>query len=199
MRGKRLSVENADSSDYFNKILRQEDYEDIFSRHNLIADSLVSKSGDEQSVMYFNNYIQVMYRAGFEEKGFLIWTGQNRKPFHPRSLVSLLNGNPLLLIKMEVVIRRQNFFLQGIGHGAKKYPVFYPLTMMIREADSGTAVPLGQIGYICRVKSISRIIFISFLVYCFIPAFAKQPIAAYRVSGLNLPSISKSFISASSP
>ncbi|RYY12491.1 MAG: carboxypeptidase-like regulatory domain-containing protein, partial [Chitinophagaceae bacterium] len=127
MRSRTRIVENKDSSDYFNKILRQEDYEDIFSRHTLIADSLVSKSGDEQSVMYFNNYIQVMYRAGREEKGFLIWTGQNRKPFHPRSLVSLLNGNPVTIDKNGSCYPATEFFSSGYWAWSEKVSRILPI------------------------------------------------------------------------
>ncbi|HTE23142.1 carboxypeptidase-like regulatory domain-containing protein [Flavitalea sp.] len=127
IRGKFGPGDNADSSEYYNKILRQEDYEDIYSKHNLNADSLVSITGDKQRIMYFDNYIQVMYRAGFEEKGFLLSTGQNRKAYHPRSLVSLLNGNPVAIDKNGSCYPATEFFSSGYWAWSEKISHLLPI------------------------------------------------------------------------
>jgi hypothetical protein len=127
MRGKFRHGDNADSSEYYDKILRQEDYEDIFSRHNLTADSIVAITSDKQRVMYFDNYIQVMYRAGFEERGYLTYTAQNRKPYHPRSLVFLLNGNPVTIDKSGSCYPATEFFSSGYWAWSEKVSHLLPI------------------------------------------------------------------------
>ncbi len=127
MRGKFRHGDNADSSEYYDKILRQEDYEDIFSQYNLNADSIVSITGDKQRIMYFDNYIQVMYRDGFEERGYLSYTGQNRKPYHPRSLVFLLNGNPVTLDKNGSCYPATEFFSSGYWAWSEKISHLLPI------------------------------------------------------------------------
>jgi hypothetical protein len=126
IRGKSHFRENTDSSEYYNKILRQEDYEDIYSRYNLNADSLVSITAEKQHVMYFDKYIQVMFRAGVEERGYLQLTGQNRNRYHPRSLVSLMTGSPVTIERNGSCYPPTEFFSSGYWSWSEKISHLLP-------------------------------------------------------------------------
>jgi len=103
---------NPDSIAYYDRILKQKDYEEIISKHTLTADSLVSVS-DAGHILFFENYIHVMYRKAFEEPGYLLYSRENRKPYHPRSVVSLLNGNPVTIEKNGSAFPPTEFFSSG--------------------------------------------------------------------------------------
>jgi hypothetical protein len=126
MRGKSGSGRYNDSSEYYERILRQEDYQDIYSKHNLSADSLVSINGDKQHEMFFRNYIQVMFRNGLEEKSFLLSTGQNRKQYYPRSLVMLLNGIPVTIDQSGSCYPPTEFFSSGYWAWSEKIAHLLP-------------------------------------------------------------------------
>ena len=104
---------NPDSVAYYDQILKQKDYEEIFSKHTLTADSLVSVTDAGGHILFFENYIHVMYRGAFEEPGYLLYSRENRKPYHPRSVVSLLNGNPVTIEKNGSLYPPTEFFSSG--------------------------------------------------------------------------------------
>jgi hypothetical protein len=103
---------NPDSTAYYDRILQQKDYEEVVSKHILSADSLVSVTAGGQ-ILFFENYIHIMYRKGLEEPGYLIYSRENRKPYHPRSVASLLNGNPVAIEKNGSCYPPTEFFSSG--------------------------------------------------------------------------------------
>jgi hypothetical protein len=104
---------HGDSTEYYNRVLGQKDYEEVFSRHTLNADSLVSYSTDGQCVMFFNNFLQVMYRLKVEEPAYLAYTMESRPAYHPRSVVFLVNGEPLTIEKNGSYQPPTEFFSSG--------------------------------------------------------------------------------------
>ncbi|MEO5562279.1 MAG: carboxypeptidase-like regulatory domain-containing protein, partial [Chitinophagaceae bacterium] len=80
-----------DSTEYYERILRQPDYQDFYSKDNLTADSLIVEEKDGYKALYFIYYLSVMYKNAKEDKAFLTFHHETRKSFYQRSLILLPN------------------------------------------------------------------------------------------------------------
>lgn len=117
---------NPDSSTYFNRILRQDDYQQTISDYNLTDDSLVSATDNGQMQLYFDNFIQVTYKNGIEEPGYLEYAHERRKLHYPRSIVFLQNGNPLTVEKNGSYAPPSEFFSSGYWAWSEKISHLLP-------------------------------------------------------------------------
>jgi hypothetical protein len=110
--GNQINI-HRDSTQYYNKVFGQKDYDQIISPHTLTADSLVSFTTDGECVLFFDNYLQVMFKPKLEEPAYLAYTREGRDPYHPRSLVFLVNGHPLTVDKNGSYHPPTEFFSSG--------------------------------------------------------------------------------------
>ncbi len=88
-----------DSSVYYRNVLSQTDSIEFLSGYALVADSLVTDDDEKQRVLYFRNYLQVMYKLGYEEPSYLRGTMQARNAYYPRSFFILKNNLPVVIEK----------------------------------------------------------------------------------------------------
>ncbi len=98
---KKDSVQNVitgqDSSEYYRRILRQENFIEEYSPHFVTLDSLTIGKDGIFNVIYFPNYLYVTYKKGMEDQAYLDFFNERRKPFYQRSLIFITEETPLLI------------------------------------------------------------------------------------------------------
>jgi hypothetical protein len=117
---------NTDSATYYNKVLSQANYEDFISGHVLSADSLTSSVGGNQRVLFFENYIQVVYKNKLEEPRYLLYTRERRKPYYRRSTAWLPGGDPVTIEKNGSYYPPTEFFSSGYWAWSEKISHLLP-------------------------------------------------------------------------
>ncbi len=116
----------ADSSAYYEKIMRQKDVLETMTGYVLTPDSLMTVNADGEHVLFFNNYIHIMYRKGFEEPAYLRNNMEARKPYHPRSIVFLQSGMPVTISKNGSILPPTEFFSEGYWSWSEKISHLLP-------------------------------------------------------------------------
>ncbi|MBZ4190292.1 carboxypeptidase-like regulatory domain-containing protein [Niabella beijingensis] len=81
--------EPADSTAYYDRILRENDYDDYYSSYMLTADSVLAGAKGQNKVVYWNNFLAVTYLNSMEAPEYLVYIGEKRKPLYPLSLIQL--------------------------------------------------------------------------------------------------------------
>lgn len=90
-------ITGQDSSEYYRRVLRQEDFLEEYSPHFVNIDSLsIGKDGIFNAI-YFPNYLYVTYKKGMEDQAYLDFYHEKRKPFYQRSLIFITEEVPLLI------------------------------------------------------------------------------------------------------
>lgn len=84
-----------DSMDYYQRILQQKDYTEIYGKELLTADSLIVSTEGDYKIVFFNDYLYVTYKNEMEDPEYLHSTGEQRSRFFQRSYLRLPNGNPV--------------------------------------------------------------------------------------------------------
>ena len=82
---------STDSSEYYQRVLSQNDNIDTYSRHTLTADSLIVEQKGEFKGLYFDDYLYVTYKRELEDEEYLLYINERRKPTFQRSYVILQN------------------------------------------------------------------------------------------------------------
>jgi hypothetical protein len=126
----------ADSITYYERILQQEDFIDIYGQTLLSADSLVVKTEGQYKVLYFDDYIYVVYKNELEEQSYLrhIWQG-NRQRTYQRSHVNLVNQNAVTVDQKGSYYNPQDFFTSGYWGWSEKISNLLPIDYELREED----------------------------------------------------------------
>lgn len=81
-----------DSQDYYQRVLNQKDYKEIYGTGTLTADSLLTKTEGSEKLMFFTDYLYVTYKAEPEDKEYITYWSENRSPTFQRSYL-MLTGN----------------------------------------------------------------------------------------------------------
>jgi hypothetical protein len=84
-----------DSTEYYERILRQDDIVEMYGKDLLNADSLVVKVDGNYKIIYFPDYLYVTYKNELEEPGYIQFYRENRRPAPQRSFVTLIDGEPV--------------------------------------------------------------------------------------------------------
>jgi hypothetical protein len=116
-----------DSSAYYERILRENDFIDIYGRDLLGADSLIVKTEDNYKFLYFPAYLYVVYKKELEEESYLRNSFDKRKPGFQRSYVSLINDNAIYIDKAGNYFNPQDFFTSGYWGWSEKISNLLPL------------------------------------------------------------------------
>lgn len=124
-RGNTVSIVG-DSSAYYNRILNQPDFIDIVNPRLLTADSLISRQ-DSTRLLHFPHYLHITYKKGLEEEEYLQRFGELRKPWHPRSDVVLLQGNPIVIEASGSYFPPQELFSSGYWAWSEKIAQLLPV------------------------------------------------------------------------
>lgn len=94
--GQSMAIQNKDSvskdsSEYYQRVLSQNDNIDTYSRDTLTADSLIVEQKGEFKGLYFDDYLYVTYKRELEDEEYLLYCNERRKPTFQRSYIFLQN------------------------------------------------------------------------------------------------------------
>lgn len=86
-----------DSADYYDRIMQQKDYTDVYGRELLTADSLIVQTEGGYKILFFDDYLYVTYKKETEDKAYLLFHGESRNPTFQRSYMWLVNPVPITI------------------------------------------------------------------------------------------------------
>jgi hypothetical protein len=121
-----LSANNDDSSVYYKKILQQRDYKEMLGASLLTADSLITPTKGAEKILYFGDYIYVMYKNELEEDGYINHFMERRQRTYQRSYVSLLNDEAIVIDKAGNYFNPQHFFTSAYWGWSEKMANLLP-------------------------------------------------------------------------
>jgi hypothetical protein len=80
-----------DSAAYYERIIQQDDYKDVYSNEMITLDSLLVQKEAGYKMIYFPDYLYVTYKKEMEAKEYLAFYGEKRSPTYQRSHIWLVN------------------------------------------------------------------------------------------------------------
>jgi hypothetical protein len=83
-----------DSSDYYESILGQKDFKEIYGRDMLTADSLILRTEGAYKILFFTDYLYITYKNEIEDEDYLRFHRETRRPTFQRSYIIMPNLNP---------------------------------------------------------------------------------------------------------
>lgn len=86
-----------DSADYYEHILRQDDYKEIYGNALMTADSLILQKDGNYKAIFFTDYLYITYKNEIEEEEYLLVHGEKRSRTFQRSYISLSGQNPIII------------------------------------------------------------------------------------------------------
>ncbi|RYY55352.1 MAG: hypothetical protein EOO09_11015 [Chitinophagaceae bacterium] len=86
-----------DSSQYYERILREKDNIDTYSHHTLTADSIVIKSEGAYRLVWFSDYLFVTYKKELEDPLYLESFMERRSPTFQQSHIWLTTGDAIVV------------------------------------------------------------------------------------------------------
>ena len=86
-----------DSMDYYDRVMQQKDYTEIYSPALLTADSLVAQIDGNYKVIFFTDYLYITFKKETEDKEYLLFHHERRSPTFQRSYIWLTNLNPIAI------------------------------------------------------------------------------------------------------
>jgi hypothetical protein len=117
----------SDSTDYFNRVMKQPDSLDMVLPAKLTADSIMAISADSSHVLFFARYLNIIYVAGLEQEEYLERNWERRKPQPPVSTVTLITGNPVVVERSGSYFPPQEFFASGYWAWSEKLSHMLPV------------------------------------------------------------------------
>ncbi|WP_127126496.1 carboxypeptidase-like regulatory domain-containing protein [Pseudoflavitalea rhizosphaerae] len=99
-----------DSLNYFQQILKQDDSLALISRYMLSADSLITTGIDSTKTIFFQDYLQVVYKKAHEEKEYLYDYRIFRPATFQKSLIRLTPALPIVIQRNGLFFPPQNVF-----------------------------------------------------------------------------------------
>jgi hypothetical protein len=93
--GNDLQKTAPDSLEYYERIMRQENYKEIYAKDLLNADSLILRSEGAYKIIFFTDYLYVTYKNEIEDEDYLRFHGENRRPAFQRSYISMPDPKPV--------------------------------------------------------------------------------------------------------
>jgi len=90
-----VTVSHPDSSAYYQRILRQNDYTEVYGPILKNIDSLIIAKEGEFKSLYFEDFLYITYKNELEDQAYITFSNENRKPVYQRSYIWLLTGTPV--------------------------------------------------------------------------------------------------------
>ncbi|MEI9807961.1 MAG: carboxypeptidase-like regulatory domain-containing protein [Bacteroidota bacterium] len=117
----------ADSLDYYERVMRQEDYKEIYGRELLTADSLVLETDGNYKSIFFTDYLYITYKNEIEEEGYLEAHGEKRTRTFQRSYITLLNQKAFAIDMNGNYYPPQDVFAMAYWGWSEKMADFLPI------------------------------------------------------------------------
>ena len=86
-----------DSAEYYQRILKQKDYEEVYEKALLTADSLIVNSDGGYKTIFFPDYLYITYKNEMEDKEYIAFHRENRAAVFQRSYIWLINLTPIAI------------------------------------------------------------------------------------------------------
>jgi hypothetical protein len=115
-----------DSVDYYNRIMAQPDMIDVTSASLLTADSVSHWSNDSTRLFYFTNTLAVTFTNGGGEF-MLDASGEMRTAKRQRSVIFLVQAEPVVVLRNGNYYPPQNVFLMGYWAWSEKMAHLLPI------------------------------------------------------------------------
>jgi len=120
-------VFSRDSLEYFQKVMRQQDYFDTYGNSLLSADSLLTGSKGDNKILQFDDYIYVTYKNETEEAGYLSLQYPPRKAGFQQSYVTLLNDKLITIARNGAYYNPSEFLSAAYWSWSEKMSNALPL------------------------------------------------------------------------
>jgi CarboxypepD_reg-like domain len=86
-----------DSVDYYDRVMQQKDYTEIYSPSLLTADSLIVQTDGSNKVIFFTDYLYITFKKEEEDKEYLFFHREGRSSTFQRSYIWLTNLTPIAI------------------------------------------------------------------------------------------------------
>ena len=116
-----------DTLSYYQRVMRQPDYNEVYGEKLLTADSVVIKQEGLYKVMYFPDYLFVTYTGELEEEGYVRSLSEARSPVSQRSFLFSPNFDLIRIEKNGHYFDPQNLFALGYWGWSEKLANALPL------------------------------------------------------------------------
>lgn len=120
-------VTAGDSSDYYQRILRQDDWIDTYGRILLNADSLMAGKEGEFKFLYFDDYLYITYKKEIEDKMYLQVMHESRPPAFQQSHIWLTQKQAIAVDPNGSYYPPQNIFTMSYWGWSEKISNMLPL------------------------------------------------------------------------
>lgn len=115
-----------DSLNYFQQILKQDDSLALIGRYMLGADSLITTGIDSTKTIFFQDYLQVVYRKALEEKEYLYDYRIFRPATYQKSMITLTPALPIVIQRSGLFFPPQNIFAMDYWGWSEKVSHMLP-------------------------------------------------------------------------
>lgn len=123
-----------DSVNYYQTVLRQKDYFDVFSDYLITADSVTGFDSAGNKYLVFPDYLYATYKNETEEPRYLQRIMEaNRKPFYQRSSIILTGVGYVSVEKNGSYFSPQDLFTNGYWGWGEKMANLLPLDYELNE------------------------------------------------------------------
>jgi hypothetical protein len=88
---------NKDSINYYDSVMQQKDYGEVYGTALLTADSLILQTKGKYKVIFFTDYLYITYKNETEDREYLLFHQESRSPAFQRSYIWLMNQHPIVI------------------------------------------------------------------------------------------------------
>jgi hypothetical protein len=118
---------NKDSIEYYDRVMQQKDYTEIYGKALLSADSLILKIDGNYKLIFFTDFLYVTFKKETEDKEYLLFLFERRSPAFQRSHIWLTNQNPVAVDPNGSYYPPQEIFSMGYWGWEEKMANMLPL------------------------------------------------------------------------
>ena len=122
-----LLASSPDSVKYYERILQQDDYKEIYGRELLKADSLVLETAPNYKSIFFTDYLYITYKKEIEDEEYLLFHREKRSRTFQRSYITLANQNPIVIDVNGNYYPPQEVFSMAYWGWSEKMADFLPI------------------------------------------------------------------------
>ena len=122
-----LRTASPDSLEYYERVLQQDDYKEIYGRELLNADSLILKSDKNYKSVFFTDYLYITYKNEIEDAEYILFHNEKRSRTFQRSYITLANQQPIIIDVNGNYYPPQEVFSMAYWGWSEKMADFLPI------------------------------------------------------------------------